>query len=143
MTLLQLVFHFGMTKSWSSLPPFPRASHSIFWILKQKTAEVMPTGNHHLSNQVGPRVCVTITQEGQSQQQYWQKVSFSSEKKRQGRGAEDNLKLPKVKGGKFILPAPVPAFPLSGPPFGKPYQPRLAKYCLCSFCNFPMFWKVA
>ena len=26
--LLHLILHFGMTKSWFSLPPFPRASHN-------------------------------------------------------------------------------------------------------------------
>ena len=100
----------------------------------------MPTGNHHLSNQVGPRVCATITQEGQSQQQYWQKVSFSSEKKRQGRGAEDNLKLPKVEGGKFILPAPVPASPSQVLPLVNLTSPDWQS---TAYVAFPMFWIVA
>ena len=46
-------------------------------------------------------------------------------------------------GRQIHLAGPSARLPLSGPPFDKPHQPRLAKYSLCSSWNFPLFWKVA
>ena len=132
-----------MTKSWFSLPPFPRASHSrnsggdAFGKTTSATRSVR--GSAQLSKKTDARSNIG-------------KKSVPAQRRSGRVRAETIWSRPSADlwwcggdqtGRQIHLAGPSARLPLSGPPFDKPHQPRLAKYCLCSSCNFPVFWKVA